>query len=85
MKIKYIATAKEWFDKVNGNSYFSVRIKDLKTNKTIYLPFQYGYGTKYEQETQEALGLKMRMSELPIDFTKIENCKQKEVKEWGKE
>jgi hypothetical protein len=85
MKIKYIATAKEWYDKVNNNSYFSVRIKDLKTNKIIYLPLQYGYGTQYEYVTKKVLGLKMRTSEAPIEFIKIDNCKQKDVKEWGKE
>ena len=85
MKIKYLAIAKEWSDKVNGNSYFSVRIKNLKTNKVIFLPFQYGYEKTYEQATQEALCLNIRISELPIQFIKTKNCKKKEVKEWGRD
>jgi len=43
-------SAKEWFDKVNGNSYFSAQITinyGMKTAKIIYLPFQYGYGDHF--------------------------------------
>jgi hypothetical protein len=42
--------AKHWFDKVNGNSYFSA---EVVTNygqadaQTFILPFQYGYGDAY--------------------------------------
>ncbi len=42
--------AKHWFDKVNGNSYFSA---EIVTNygqadaQTFVLPFQYGYGDAY--------------------------------------
>src|SRR6056297_1942009 len=51
-KVKEIkVTAKEWFDEVNGNSYFSaiieVEFKDL-SRKKFKIPFQYGYGTQYE-------------------------------------
>ncbi len=42
---KIIITAKEWFDKVNGNSYFAVRIELENTN--LYIPFTYGYGEAY--------------------------------------
>ena len=39
-------TAKEWFDKTNGNSYFSARIESDGELIAI-LPFQYGYGNHY--------------------------------------
>ena len=55
MKIKTIdLNAKEWFDKINGNSYFSVEIIinfGLKNVKILKLPFQYGYGEHYEYES----------------------------------
>lgn len=38
---------KSWFDKVNGNSYFSSVITidyGMDTEKTIKVPFSYGYG-----------------------------------------
>ncbi len=45
----------EWFDKVNGNSYFSVsailtvfKTPNMVVNYKIVLPFQYGYGSHYE-------------------------------------
>ena len=51
MKIKTIdINAKEWFDKVNGNSYFSGSITlnyGTKSEKQIVMPFQYGYGEHY--------------------------------------
>lgn len=43
--------AYEWFDKVNGNSYFAAIIVlnyGLNTEKEIKLPFQYGYGDYYK-------------------------------------
>jgi hypothetical protein len=45
-------TAYEWFDKVNGNSYFAASVVlnyGLKTEKEIKLPFQYGYGDHFKQ------------------------------------
>lgn len=50
--------AKEWFDRVNGNSYFSAIINlnyGLKDCKTIGLPYQYGYGSQYIQESLHVL------------------------------
>ena len=37
---------KEWFDKVNGNSYFSAVIQ-INGEPVHKLPFQYGYGSHY--------------------------------------
>ena len=39
-------SAKEWFDKANGNSYFSADIS-VDGNVVETLPFQYGYGDHY--------------------------------------
>ena len=47
MKYKYTAQAIKWFDKVNGNTYHSVRITNNKTGKVLYCPFEYGYGDQY--------------------------------------
>jgi len=51
MKIKTIDVyAKEWFDKVNGNSYFSARVimnYQLKNESAFFIPIQYGYGDHY--------------------------------------
>ena len=50
--------AKEWFDKVNGNSYFSGIITvdfGLETEKTFKMPFQYGYGSQYESVAKQIL------------------------------
>lgn len=51
MNIKTIdINAREWFDKVNGNSYFSAVITlnfGMLDAMEIKLPFQYGYGDHY--------------------------------------
>lgn len=51
------ASCRRWFDKVNGNSYFSVRImfpnidnKGDVTFKWITIPMQYGYGSQWQYE-----------------------------------
>lgn len=46
---------KEWFDKVNGNTYCSVQVTfdyRLETHKTYYIPMKYG---DYEQTAYEFL------------------------------
>jgi len=42
--------SREWFDRVNGNSYFSATIHlnyGKRNEKEIILNFQYGYGEHY--------------------------------------
>ena len=62
MEIKDLKTidvnAFEWFDKVNGNSYFSAIMTlnySLKDEEIIKLPFQYGYGSHYEEMALEEI------------------------------
>lgn len=59
MKVKTIdIQAKEWFDKINGNSYFSAVITlnfGLKNQKQFKLPFQYGYGDSYKDKAIDLL------------------------------
>ena len=83
MKIKYIATIKEWRDKVYGNTYFSACIDDIEKEKVYKIPFQYGYGTHGEYVCKDYLGLKGFNSDLPIKFITIANCKKSEVEEYG--
>ena|ERR1039458_3596242 len=46
--------AREWYDRQNGNSYFSARIwVDGEIVHT--LPFQYGYGDYFQQRATEWL------------------------------
>jgi len=50
--------AKEWFDKVNGNSYFSARVTldyGMENEQSFILPFQYGYGDAYVYEALNEL------------------------------
>jgi len=81
---RYIATTKEWRDKVNGNSYFSTNIEDVEQDRNYILPFQYGYGTQSEYETKQVLkSLGFNFSWDDIEFIKIDNCSKKEVEQHG--
>lgn len=51
-------TAKEWFDKSAGNSYFSARVVlnfQLPGELSFELPFQYGYGDHYKDMVMREL------------------------------
>jgi len=93
--------AKKWFDKVNGNSYFSAQVTinfGTDTEKTIYVPFQYGYGNAYLYESFRQLQMAAVLSNditiiSPTEFSRTHNyilrhslqegCKKSEVKQWG--
>lgn len=50
--------AKEWFDRVNGNSYFSAQVTidfGMDSERVVYVPFQYGYGSSYYTKSIEQL------------------------------
>jgi len=59
MKIKTIDLQfKEWFDKVNGNSYFAGTITinyGMKSVKSVPVVFQYSYGDSYVDESRAVL------------------------------
>jgi hypothetical protein len=45
---------REWFDKVNGNSYHCVYIS-INNKLVITVPFTYGYGDAYIQSATQAI------------------------------
>lgn len=50
--------ASEWFDRVNGNSYFAALVTvnySLPDEKTIKIPLHYGYGDYYRHAAFDAL------------------------------
>ena len=54
-KIKYNCNAVKWFEKVNGNTYHSVRVTRCKDGKVIVGEYQYGYGEHYRQTALEVM------------------------------
>lgn len=85
-------TAKEWFDKVNGNSYFSAQVT-INNQHTIKLPFQYGYGSHYYDMVSKYLlkhgwiATKLHIlhtsNKVIINDVRIENCLKRDVVVWG--
>lgn len=61
-KIKTLdINALEWFDRVNGNSYFAGEVVinyGTKDEKTYNMPFQYGYGNHYQDMAMSLLSEK---------------------------
>lgn len=53
--IRYVATVARWFNKVNGNTYHSVRVTRCRDGKTIYCQIQYGYGDQYRYTALSAM------------------------------
>jgi len=53
--IKYVCNAIKWRDKINGNTYHSVKITRVKDKKVIYGEFQYGYGDQYKSTALDAM------------------------------
>lgn len=88
--IKYVIHAKKWRDKVNGNTYHSVRVLNTQNNAMIASPFKYGYGEQFMQSAKEEM---KKVNWLNDKFTAedylqthiiVENdCKKKEVVSWG--
>jgi hypothetical protein len=99
MKTKTIdIEAKEWFDEINGNSYFSgiITLNYLMDNQeTFLMPFQYGYGSQYEQEAKAILtqfnkisvdyGLSLysycKENNIKYNSSILENCKKRQLKQ----
>jgi len=48
-----IVQGRKWFDKVNGNTYFSCRVQVPTESgfKSFNIPFQYGYGEQWQFES----------------------------------
>lgn len=96
MKIHTIdIQAKEWFDKVNGNSYFAALVTlnfSMPDEKQVKVPFQYGYGDSAKTKSIEQL---QKDGILPNDgtlyseyftdngiivrYSKKENCLKREL------
>ena len=85
--------ALEWFDKINGNSYFAGEILinyGMPNCQRLVMPYQYGYGDSYINEaiqTVKQLGLvpnvsnyELRDMGIIIRNHKKTNCKKSELK-----
>jgi|TARA_R110000824_G_scaffold399_1_gene2864 hypothetical protein len=88
--IKYVIHAKEWRDKINGNSYHSATVLNTQNNLMLSCPFTYGYGDQFLQTASNKMlkegwikeGLKS-LDYLQIHNIIEKNCKKKDVIEWG--
>ena len=54
-RIKFTVVAARWFDRINGNTYHSVRCTRHSDGAVVVGPFQYGYGDHYQQTARYAM------------------------------
>lgn len=54
-QIKFTVIAKKWFDRINGNTYHSVRCIRHKDNAVVTGSFRYGYGEHYKQTALQVM------------------------------
>ena len=98
MKVKTIdINAFEWFDRVNGNSYFAGKVTvnfGLPTVKEFVMPFQYGYGDHYKDIALKTLQKNNLLTDINhlwqchdkgiiLRTNKLENCKKRDLKEFA--
>ena len=83
--------AKEWYDRMNGNSYCAVRIYS-DGELLAALPYAYGYGDYYLHRAKtwvadniEADINTLRYTELFNLREKMKGCLKRDVKAWGEQ
>ncbi len=89
--IKYIIHAKKWRDKINGNTYHSIRILNTQNHAIITAPFQYGGGDQFMQSAGEVMNKTGWIKNdrftpenyLETHIINENDCKKAEVKKWG--
>ena len=86
-KIKYIAVAVKWWDKLNGNTYHSVRITRVRDGKELICPFTYGYDDHYRQTALAAMvnakWIPTRYKDTGCRYEKENNYPIHWVESWG--
>jgi hypothetical protein len=84
--------AKHWFDRINGNSYFSAEVTinyGQADAQTFILPFQYGYGDAYIYASLSELNKRgligatntadLRDAGIILRYHIEKNCKRREL------
>jgi hypothetical protein len=87
--------AKEWFDRINGNSYFagSVTLNFGQPDAiTLNMPFQYGYGDSYQYAAMSMLKEKgytdarymqdFREQNIIVRYNIQRGCKKRELMQY---
>ena len=62
-RIEYIAISRHWWDRVNGNPYFSAQIFDTYMRLKQVMPFQYGNNSHAEDVITSWVQSKQRTHE----------------------
>jgi len=66
-RIQYIAISRHWWDRVNGNPYFSAQIFDTNMRMKQVIPFQYGNKSHSEDVITSWVQSKQRKHEHHYD------------------
>tara|TARA_R110002012_G_scaffold106893_1_gene248464 strand:- start:90 stop:470 length:381 start_codon:yes stop_codon:yes gene_type:complete len=99
--IRYIIEVKHWYDRTNGNPYFSARVYDLHMHLISVHPFQYGnkshakevvvkpiwraYNTVYEEPNTTDEYISARVVKYGMCYFNHQDELKKWCKQWGEE
>jgi len=81
-KQRFLIKGAKWFDSLNGNTYNSAKVEDLKTGETYYINFAYGYDDDYKNRAIKYLEKSVVNYEIDyknyIDITDLKKCHYKQ-------
>lgn len=83
---RFLIKGAKWWDKINGNTYNSVIVKDLKTNKEYRLPYEYGYGNSFEYRAVQYIEeniVNYKLSYTNYNTLCVGYIKQRDCKNWN--
>jgi hypothetical protein len=81
---------KQWHDRTYGNTYFAAQVTldyALPTQRVVYLPFQYGYGSHAEHVALKALGIDLawKRDNCARYRAYYQDANRRDVKAWGRD
>lgn len=69
---RYAIIVRSWFDKVNGNSYYSLRVADTATGRVEVQPLTYGRGLgEYFAAAERLLGVSIESRDVFVDVVDV--------------
>lgn len=77
---RWFVSARSWFDRVNGNSYHTLRIWDSKYDESTIVPIQ--YGQNYLPDAGRAIGEELTWRNATLDIAYV--ARKKDLHNGGK-
>jgi hypothetical protein len=71
--MRYVIIVREWFNRAEGNSYFTLRVVDTISRECHVLPVTYGRGLgTYYRAAEELLGHPIETTDAFVDAVRVD-------------